>query len=602
VGGGRALKCLECHTEISSRLAAGRGFHATLRIPAGSSQDCARCHSDHNGLDFPLVKWEVKNFDHRQTGYPLDGKHAGLACNQCHTSGHIASADRAAIKYKDLNKSFLGLSPDCARCHQDPHSGRLGSSCRQCHNSSDWTSTAGQFDHSQFDHSKTRYPLTGQHTQVGCQKCHTPDAKGKPRYWGIPFSQCSDCHADVHHGSFAQQGCQSCHNPSGWKRVATAALTESFDHAKTKYPLLGKHQQVDCLRCHSNGDFKKPLAFARCLDCHTDDHGGQFARRPDKGECASCHNVDGFKPALFGIREHATTAYPLQARHAKVECSQCHTPRGKDTVYRVKFAQCTDCHQDEHQGQFAALPYANRCEQCHTLNGFRPSTYTLARHKESRFLLTAGHVAVPCGDCHKAEARLTQKLTARYRFQSLECTSCHQDPHQGQFEARLRLTTANGTVAGCESCHSTRSWRELSRFDHQQTRFPLTGTHRGVACIDCHKPPNLETTLIHVDFKSAPLKCEECHADVHGAQFAKAGVTSCADCHNSAKWKPSLFDHDTRTAFPLQGLHRNVRCAACHRLTRAVDDKQVLFYKPTPKECAACHGGVIKNTAPTASN
>jgi hypothetical protein len=117
----------------------------------------------------------------------------------------------------------------------------------------------------------------------------------------------------------------------------------------------------------------------------------------------------------------------------------------------------------------------------------------------------------------------------------------------------------------------------------------LLGTHRAVACIDCHKPPNLGIKLRDVDFKAAPTACEECHSDVHGGQFAKAKVTRCAECHNSTKWRPSLFDHE-KTAFSLQGAHRNVRCAACHTNLRMVADKQVLFYKPTPTRCIDCHG------------
>jgi hypothetical protein len=54
-----------------------------------------------------------------------------------------------------------------------------------------------------------------------------------------------------------------------------------------------------------------------------------------------------------------------------------------------------------------------------------------------------------------------------------------------------------------------------------------------------------------------------------------------------------LFDHDTRTTFSLLGAHRNVRCEGCHKLTRVMGDKTVLFYKPTPKDCAACHGSSI---------
>jgi nitrate/TMAO reductase-like tetraheme cytochrome c subunit len=152
----------------------------------------------------------------------------------------------------------------------------------------------------------------------------------------------------------------------------------------------------------------------------------------------------------------------------------------------------------------------------------------------------------------------------------------------------------NGHAAGCEACHSTKTWNELTRFDHEQTSFPLTGAHRAVACIDCHKPPDLETKMVHADFRSTPQQCEDCHANIHGPQFAKAGgVTSCGECHSTARWKPSLFDHDRSTHFALQGLHRNVRCADCHKLTKLVEGKRILFYKPTPTDCKACHGADV---------
>jgi hypothetical protein len=187
---------------------------------------------------------------------------------------------------------------------------------------------------------------------------------------------------------------------------------------------------------------------------------------------------------------------------------------------------------------------------------------------------------------------------AIYHWQNLSCTSCHADPHKGQFKERMLQARGTRGPAGCEACHSTKSWKELSRFDHSRTSFPLLGTHRATACIDCHKPSNLSTKLIDADFKTAPTTCEGCHQDVHGRQFAKGPNTPCADCHNSGKWKPSLFDHDTRTAFSLQGAHRNVRCDACHKLTRVVDDRTVLFYRPTPKDCAACHGSNIPVAKP----
>ena len=65
-------------------------------------------------------------------------------------------------------------------------------------------------------------------------------------------------------------------------------------------------------------------------------------------------------------------------------------------------------------------------------------------------------------------------------------------------------------------------------------------------------------------------------------------LSSASQCHNTNKWKPSLFDHET-TGFSLKGGHENVACGACHQLKKDVNGEQVLFYKPTPKACEACH-------------
>jgi hypothetical protein len=486
---------------------------------------------------------------------------------------------------KDLNRTYLGVSTACVTCHEDYHKGRLGPNCLQCHNYEDWkTLNIGK-----FDHSKTRYPLTGLHADVQCAKCHTNGPDGKPRYVGIPFNLCSDCHSDPHHGSFTQT-CASCHSTAGWKKISLEGVNERFDHSKTKYPLMGKHTTVGCEQCHANGDFKKPLAFAKCMDCHKPDpHKGQFAKRPGAGECASCHTVEGWKPSTFTVKDHVTSAYPLEGGHARVECDKCHIPKGKDTLFKVKFDKCTHCHTDQHAGQFVAAPYFNACDKCHNLDGYKPSTFTLTKHKQTRFALTGGHVAVSCADCHKESTEFRPKPSVVYHWKNLDCTSCHTDVHKGQFKERMEQKRTDGSMLGCEACHSTKSWKEMSSFDHSKTKFPLLGAHRATACIDCHKPPNLETKLIEADFKAAPTECEDCHEDIHGKQFAKADVTRCAECHNSTKWKPALFDHE-KTAFSLRGAHENVRCAECHKLTKVVASKTVLFYKPTPKDCASCHG------------
>jgi len=562
-----------------------------VNLQAGN-KDCVRCHSEHNGENFQLIHWEPsqKAFDHSKTGYLLEGKHAGLTCEQCHTAAHISPAERSTIKVKDLNRTFLGLSRDCLSCHTDRHQGQLGSDCARCHTLNDWKTTT------QFDHAKTRYPLTGEHARVECQKCHKP-IEGHPdvvKYVGLAFGACSECHTDPHRGVF-KTSCESCHTTAGWKQISASTVTARFDHSRTKYPLLGKHAGVRCEACHAGGDLNRPVAFEKCTDCHTTDpHHGQFRARKDRGDCAACHTVEGFKPTTFGVAEHAATTYPLEEKHASVPCAKCHLPKGLDTVYKIKSTQCKGCHTDIHQGQFAGAPVGNRCEACHTVRGFQPSTYTLARHNTTGFALTGGHIAVPCVECHKVDV-LARGSPVPYHFHELSCPTCHLDPHRGEFAARMQERRADGTPFGCEACHSTDSWTEKLRFDHSTTSYPLTGSHRAVPCMSCHQPPNLEVTMKNVAFNSALKECEGCHEDPHARQFARDGMKpDCTDCHNTARWKPSLFDHETRTDFSLKGAHQDVACGDCHKLTREVQDRPVLFYRPTPHKCDACHGPSVE--------
>lgn len=579
------FRCVDCHREVAREIEQNRGLHATYPRSGPPGSSCVKCHSDHNGADFQMIHWDPtpKGFDHAKTGYLLDGKHVGASCRSCHNPQHISLPERARLSSKDLNHTWFGLSPDCVTCHEDKHQGRFGAVCTQCHSTVDWK--AAKIEQKAFDHSKTRYPLTGAHREVACGKCHINGPDGMPRYTGIPTAPCTACHQDPHQGEF-KQGCTSCHNTSNWKDVT---FRTAFDHSKTNYPLVGKHVDVPCGFCHNGGDFKAPMAFASCMDCHKDDpHGGQFAKRAGQGRCESCHTVQGWSPSTFSVADHAKTDYPLVFPHAGVKCAACHIPAGKQTLFKVRFARCIDCHKDEHAGQFAAAPWENRCEQCHKGATFKTTTFTLARHQSSSFPLTGGHRAVACNQCHKPAAG---SEAAVYHFRQLDCATCHEDVHAGQFTEQMSKRDAAGRALGCEACHSTKEWGDMAKFDHGKTQFPLIGSHRAVACIDCHKPPSMEVTLLHVRFKSAPSACGECHENPHAGQFGtRAG--DCAGCHNSNKWRPSLFDHG-KTIFPLTGGHENVACSACHALQRTVGERLVLFYRPTPTACSACHGSNI---------
>ena len=72
-------------------------------------------------------------FDHALTGHALAGKHARLACDQCHKT-----------------RSFLGAVTECASCHRDEHRGQFaGRACTSCHGEQAWKPAPG------FDHAKT---------------------------------------------------------------------------------------------------------------------------------------------------------------------------------------------------------------------------------------------------------------------------------------------------------------------------------------------------------------------------------------------------------------------------------------------------------------
>ncbi len=573
--GAPRFKCLSCHTEIRQRLAAGEGLHARVVKNLNGREDCARCHTDHFGKDFNIVKWDTSasEFDHRQSGYPLLGKHAALTCNRCHNAQHVLKGERAGIQVKDLNHTYLGLSGShCTACHEDVHRGQLGMECGRCHSLDGWKPASG------FDHNKTKYPLTGLHERVVCNQCHrarTEDAKSIVQYKDTPFASCADCHKDPHHGAFMAP-CHTCHATSGWKSVRTTA---GFDHDKTAFPLHGAHIKTGCNDCHKSSDFKRPVAHGQCADCHTPDpHKGQFTGQ----DCERCHNEDAFKPSLFTVSRHQQSNYPLAGKHGAVECGKCHIPHGKDTRYKVAYERCLDCHKDAHAGQFQEARYGNKCESCHTVEGFKPSTFTLARHQETRFQLTGGHAATACGECHKSPVDSFPPPPARYHFNSVACINCHQDPHQSD--------TASNSKQGCELCHNVRSWKETAAFDHSTTKFGLLGAHRSVGCIQCHRPVigNGPRAIV---FHKTPSECTGCHEDIHAGQFARGEkAADCTSCHSMAAWRPSTFSHEKQSNFSLKGAHDAVPCADCHTQKSMVAGRVVVSYNKALKRCADCHG------------
>jgi len=267
------------------------------------------------------------------------------------------------------------------------------------------------------------------------------------------------------------------------------------------------------------------------------------------------------------------TPFRLTGRHAQVKCNLCHKPdANKTSTLKLPYKFCTDCHADYHEGQFAGT-YKNDCAKCHTVQGFSPSTFTVAQHT-AIFPLTASHGAIPCVACHPAK----ESKKATFRFAALSCETCHRDPHKGEFRQVMKQR-------GCETCHTTQVWKAVV-FDHAATKFPLEGKHLNVRCEACHRTKTGGATK----YKGLALACESCHDDAHAAQFVSKGTTQCASCHSVTGWKALVFRHDDQSSFKLSGAHSKVGCGECHRPEK-IGLKKTIRYKPLSGTCESCHQG-----------
>lgn len=583
-GKGRVqLNCLECHKEIRTRLDEKRGLHARVVKGSGdqASNDCARCHAEHNGKQHRLVRWKGSRdrFDHREAGWALEGKHAGLECGTCHQPKFFSNNERSILHRSRPERSMLGLSAKCATCHEDRHRGELGQDCARCHALEGWKPA------SKFTHEMSSFALNGLHTRVACDGCHKPSVVDTTRiaYKNFGFVQyCVACHKDPHGGSLSG-GCDSCHSTVGWKHVN---LSTRFNHDRTEFPLVGRHELVGCRSCHKTENFRAELLHAKCMDCHADKHAGQFVARAG-GECGQCHTERAWVPSRFGPEDHSATRFPLRGGHLNVECRKCHPGTGERVAYHPDSSSCKSCHVDRHAGQFQDSPYLNRCEGCHTDMGWAPSTFTRAPHQKTRFALTGAHVAIACMECHKATPLVDQR---RYHFTRLDCEVCHADPHRPTVGREVLMKVSRQQRAQCEECHTTTSWAEAGTFDHDRTGYPLLGRHRGAKCASCHRTDALRAKR-PVTFEGAPRECGACHADIHDGQFAlKSQVQAdCARCHTTANWRSTEFDHQKHSTFSIAGAHERVPCQMCHLRKGEGRGAAGVVYRGTPRDCEGCH-------------
>lgn len=398
----------------------------------GLGQACLSCHADeHRGQlaltcrdCHSLASWKpAPTFDHDKTHFRLTGKHIPTPCAKCHQS----VVDRRSVEDTSFLR-FAGLRYKlCTDCHKDVHAGRLGSDCEKCHNTSGWRTT----DKANFDHNKTRYPLTGMHVKVACDKCHKP---GKPLRGGR-FERCTDCHSDYHKGQFAARksrgACEECHTVSGF----TPGRFTLAQHDSTDYPLRGAHMAVACNACHTRvpgdqktGSIRYTFKSTRCLVCHADPHKPQLKKMIAANGCEFCHVVGSWDEVKF---DHDKTEYPLFGKHREATCRSCHhQTTGAKIDFRTLPKTCVECHKDPHHGQFQLVATGMRkdsaktaCERCHTPKNWIAERFN--HDKDASYKLEGAHSRVPCGGCHKTVSSETGKFVL-YKPLDTTCKSCHE--------------------------------------------------------------------------------------------------------------------------------------------------------------------------------
>jgi nitrate/TMAO reductase-like tetraheme cytochrome c subunit len=122
-----------------------------------------------------------------------------------------------------------------------------------------------------------------------CFSCHSDGTK-----------DCSYCHKPPH----GDRGpCQNCHNIDSW------GGGKNFAHPGG--PLVGKHSQISCQDCHTQGVSAKPDG---CIKCHGDQHNGL-------PNCVDCHGITAWSPSKF---VHPQEGPHVPAGEEPLQCNACH--------------------------------------------------------------------------------------------------------------------------------------------------------------------------------------------------------------------------------------------------------------------------------------
>ncbi len=410
----------------------------------------------------------------------------------------------------------------------------------------------------------------------------TRDDRPRPKA-AQPSQQKSRATTGSPHGPTLNLPCENCHSATAWRPIKA---NPEFDHDKTKYPLRGMHEKVECTQCHVKPVFTN--AGKNCQDCHTDVH-----QRKMGTNCAQCHTVQGWNTAVQQVKEHQNR-FPLLGAHAAVQCEDCHKGAAVGQFKGLSTA-CVSCHRADFQKttnpNHVTSQFPQNCQMCHTFDSWIGATFNHAG-PPANFPLTGAHATIACTTCH-----INNNYNLTTPPNACGNSGCHLTTWQQTTNPKHSAAPTVFPVANCSTCHITTTWTTAT-FDHSTTGFPLTNSHqlapagKVTACTDCHINNNYNLT-------TPPNACGNsgCHLTTwqqttnpnHSAAPTVFPVANCSTCHTTTTWTTATFDHST-TGFPLTNSHqlapagKVTACTDCH-----VNNNYNLTTPPNACGNSGCH-------------
>ncbi len=327
---------------------------------------------------------------------------------------------------------------------------------------------------------------------------------------------------------------------SAWRPIKA---NPEFDHDKTRYPLRGMHEKVECTQCHVKPVFTD--VGRNCQDCHADVHQRRMGTN-----CAQCHTVQGWNVAVQQVKDHQNR-FPLLGAHAALQCEDCHK-RAAVGQFQGLSTACISCHQTDFQkttnpNHFTSK-FPQNCEMCHTFDSWLGATFNHAG-PPANFALAGAHATVACTACHIGGVFTNFKGRVS---SPTDCGNslCHLSTWQQTNNPKHSTSPAVFPIANCATCHNTTTWT-TAIFDHSTTGFPLTNSHQMApagkvsACTDCHVNNNYNLTIQPTDCGNSGCHLttwQQTNNPTHSTAGTAFAAANCSTCHNTITWTSQLLD------------------------------------------------------------